>query len=286
MNALLVMRDVAKSDPKPSTHIPGPAWLPPSAQRQRPQPRRLRRTAQGTCLHSQREGHSLGRTSPQGGPTMNSRAMTSIRLVYEAHATITDNEAGIATGWLQGVLSATGRLQARELADRRRDDGIAAVFTSDLHPAMSTARIAFTGKTQSRSTTIPRLRECHYGRLNGRPQEALAPLRGTARRRAPPRRRELPRGSPPRTSSPTWPTGGRQPHSAGCSLGQPTGTGLPTCRRLLEDLVRAPASWQPGWEHISPPADRTGEPSLVAALEAASPRLVTELTRARELHSR
>ncbi|MFF3956464.1 hypothetical protein ACFYY1_25025 [Streptomyces sp. NPDC001890] len=35
----------------------------------------------------------------------NSRAMTSIQLVHETHATTTDNEAGIATGWLPGVFS-------------------------------------------------------------------------------------------------------------------------------------------------------------------------------------
>ncbi|WP_329159105.1 histidine phosphatase family protein [Streptomyces sp. NBC_01717] len=55
----------------------------------------------------------------------------SIEIVYETHATTADNEAGIATGWLPGTLSATGRLQARELGccRRRRDDGIVAVFT-------------------------------------------------------------------------------------------------------------------------------------------------------------
>jgi len=53
-----------------------------------------------------------------------------LELVYETHSTTLDNEAGIATGWLPGELSETGRRQARELGERRRDDGIAAVCGS------------------------------------------------------------------------------------------------------------------------------------------------------------
>ncbi|WP_416981774.1 histidine phosphatase family protein [Streptomyces sp. T028] len=50
-----------------------------------------------------------------------------VEIVYETHATTTYNEAGIATGWLPGELSESGRAQARELGARRRDDGIDAV---------------------------------------------------------------------------------------------------------------------------------------------------------------
>ncbi|MFS8580670.1 MAG: histidine phosphatase family protein, partial [Novibacillus thermophilus] len=68
--------------------------------------------------------------------------------------------------WLPGRLSERGRAVAVELGERRRDDGLAAVFTSDLDRAVETARIAFVG------TDIPvfqdkRLRECDYGELNG-----------------------------------------------------------------------------------------------------------------------
>jgi broad specificity phosphatase PhoE len=92
----------------------------------------------------------------------------SIELVYETHSTTIDNEAGIATGWLEGRLSETGRMQAAELGGRRRDDGLAAVFTSDLGRAIETAEIAFAG------SELPvhhdwRLRECDYGELNGAP---------------------------------------------------------------------------------------------------------------------
>ena len=91
-----------------------------------------------------------------------------IELVYETHSTTTDNEAGIATGWNDGQLSETGRRQAEALGERRRDDGVAAVFASDLRRAVETAEIAFAG------SGIPvhedwRLRECNYGDLNGTP---------------------------------------------------------------------------------------------------------------------
>jgi broad specificity phosphatase PhoE len=97
----------------------------------------------------------------------------AVELVYETHSTTTDNEAGIATGWLPGELSAAGREQAGQLGDRRRNDGIDAVFCSDLARAVDTARIAFA------ATGIPihldaRLRECDYGSLNGQPARLVA----------------------------------------------------------------------------------------------------------------
>ncbi|MFN8678861.1 MAG: histidine phosphatase family protein [Thermomicrobiales bacterium] len=87
-------------------------------------------------------------------------------IIYETHQTSTDNEAGIATGWLPGELSALGRAQAVELGERRRHDGIAAVFTSDLRRAVETAEIAF-GATEIPIIQDARLRECNYGELNG-----------------------------------------------------------------------------------------------------------------------
>ncbi len=92
----------------------------------------------------------------------------AIQIVFETHSMTEDNENGIATGWLDGQLSARGRIFAGELGARRRRDGIRAVFTSDLGRAVETARIAFTGGN------IPvfadwRLRECDYGQMNGHP---------------------------------------------------------------------------------------------------------------------
>ncbi len=96
-----------------------------------------------------------------------------IELVFETHSLSTDNERGVATGWLDGKLSRRGRELARELGARRHGDGLAAVFTSDLGRAVETAEIAFVG------TGLPiyrdaRLRECNYGDLNGLPGDLVA----------------------------------------------------------------------------------------------------------------
>jgi 2,3-bisphosphoglycerate-dependent phosphoglycerate mutase len=90
----------------------------------------------------------------------------TVKIVFETHAWSTDNDRGVATGWLPGQLSNRGRALARELGARRRDDGLSAVFTSDLRRAAETAELAFTG------SGVPiladwRLRECDYGQLNG-----------------------------------------------------------------------------------------------------------------------
>ena len=98
--------------------------------------------------------------------------MTATTIVFETHSTTEDNERGVATGWLPGRLSATGRRQAAALGERRRRDGISAVFCSDLGRAVETAAIAFGG------ARIPvlhdwRLRECDYGERNGMPVAEL-----------------------------------------------------------------------------------------------------------------
>jgi 2,3-bisphosphoglycerate-dependent phosphoglycerate mutase len=92
----------------------------------------------------------------------------AIETVYETHSTTVDNENGTATGWLPGELSTRGRDEAAALGRRRADDGIAAVFCSDLTRAVESAEIAFG------ASAIPilhdwRLRECDYGQRNGMP---------------------------------------------------------------------------------------------------------------------
>ena len=96
----------------------------------------------------------------------------SIELIFETHAITTDNENGIATGWLPGTLSKRGRETATDLGRRRRRDAIAAVHVSDLKRAIDTARIAF---EDSDVPMFPdaRLRECNYGNLNGMPKARL-----------------------------------------------------------------------------------------------------------------
>lgn len=178
-----------------------------------------------------------------------------VQLVYETHSISVDNERGIATGWLPGELSARGRELARALGERRRDDGIACVFTSDLRRAVETAEIAFEGCALDIRQDA-RLRECNYGELNGAPIDALGP-----------RRRFVDRPYP---GGESWRDcvekmrrfleevarefDGRRvlviAHSAQRWA----------LRHLLEDvpleeLVDAPFEWQEGWEYVIPTRD-------------------------------
>jgi broad specificity phosphatase PhoE len=96
----------------------------------------------------------------------------AVVIVFETHSLTTDNEAGVATGWLDGQLSERGRALAAELGRRRRNDGVAAVFSSDLGRAVQTVQVAFGG------SGIPvhldaRLRECDYGVWNSMPVSRL-----------------------------------------------------------------------------------------------------------------
>ncbi len=87
-----------------------------------------------------------------------------VTIIFEAHGTTVDNEAGRASGHHDAELSALGREQAKELGYRYRDINIAAVFCSDLQRSYTTGEIAFGGRD------IPvirdtRLRECDYGKF-------------------------------------------------------------------------------------------------------------------------
>jgi 2,3-bisphosphoglycerate-dependent phosphoglycerate mutase len=96
----------------------------------------------------------------------------AVEIVFETHALTEDNERGVATGWLPGRLSARGRADAAAMGRRRRDDGLAAVFSSDLRRCVETVEIAFGG------SGIPvlydwRLRECDLGVRNGSPADEV-----------------------------------------------------------------------------------------------------------------
>ena len=173
-----------------------------------------------------------------------------IDLVYETHSTTTDNEAGIATGWREGELSEAGRRQAEALGSRRREDGLAVVFTSDLARAIETAEIAFAGSDLPRRQD-PRLRECNYGELNGRPVaeiDALKPTRidepypgGESYRQVVERTRGF-------LSDLVDELDGERvlviAHAANRWSLQHLLLGVP-----LEELVTAPFEWQEGWEY-------------------------------------
>jgi broad specificity phosphatase PhoE len=174
----------------------------------------------------------------------------SLQIVLETHSISEDNERGIASGWNHSRLSVQGRRLARDLGRRRRNDRLAAVFSSDLHRAIETAEIAFA------ATVTPifhdwRLRECNYGELNGKPRADLEPTRA--------RYLDVP-----------YP-GGESWRQAACrvrSFLDDLSVRWEDSRILvighlatrwafehhlngiaLEDLIEAPFRWQPGWEY-------------------------------------
>lgn len=177
----------------------------------------------------------------------------AVEIIYETHSTTTDNEAGIATGWLPGQLSETGRRQAQELGERHREDAVAALFVSDLARAVQTAEIAFS------SRSIPtfldaRLRECNYGSLNGEPVVRVAEER--LRRIDEPfpggqsyRQVVTQTGDFLRDLSAAW--NGKTvliiAHSANRWALDHLLNGIP-----LEDLLGRPFGWQPGWRYTLP----------------------------------
>jgi 2,3-bisphosphoglycerate-dependent phosphoglycerate mutase len=177
----------------------------------------------------------------------------AIELVFETHSTTEDNERGIATGWLPGRLSASGRQQAAELGRRRGRDGLAAVFCSDLARAAETASIAFAG------SPIPvlldwRLRECDYGTCNGTGAADLLANRddrlddpypgGESWRQAVTRVGGFLDDLPLRWS-------GRRVLVIG-HVATRWGLDHLICRIPMEDLAAADFAWQPGWEYLLP----------------------------------
>jgi 2,3-bisphosphoglycerate-dependent phosphoglycerate mutase len=177
----------------------------------------------------------------------------AIQLVYETHSISEDNERGAATGWLPGRLSEHGRKRAAELGRRRRDDGLAAVFSSDLARAAETAEIAF-GRSPVPVLLDWRLRECDYGERNGMTAAEMHAYRheyldepypgGESWRQAVARVGRFLGDLPLRWS-------GRRVLIVGhvatrWALDHLVG-GTP-----LEDLVAADFAWQEGWEYLLP----------------------------------
>jgi 2,3-bisphosphoglycerate-dependent phosphoglycerate mutase len=174
-------------------------------------------------------------------------AFMHVDVIFETHSTTEDNENGIATGWNAGRLSFAGRKQATQLGARRRDDGLSAIFTSDLERALETVRIAFD------AIDVPvlhdwRLRECNYGLMNGTSVTEL---------------RRVDHIDAPYPSGETWReaitrVGGFLQDLERWNDRRVLVIGHTATRwaldhfvdgRPIEELVSAPFSWREGWEY-------------------------------------
>jgi len=94
-----------------------------------------------------------------------------VTIIFEAHSTTTDNEAGLASGHNDVELSPLGIQQSKELGQRRSNATIDAIFCSDLQRSYKTAELAFGNKFPI--IIDARLRECDYGELTQKPKELV-----------------------------------------------------------------------------------------------------------------
>ena len=97
-----------------------------------------------------------------------------VEITYFVHGTTTDNEKGISSGWFDAGLSSLGIKQSVDLKDQIKDKKIDIVFCSDLKRAFDSARLTF-GDTM-RIIPDSRLRECNYGKYNGKASSIVEPM--------------------------------------------------------------------------------------------------------------
>lgn len=174
----------------------------------------------------------------------------TVEIVCESHSTSEDNERGIATGWLPGRLSEQGRRQAAELGSRHRLAQPAVVFASDLYRAVETAQIAFAG-TSVPIQLDPRLRECNYGTLNGRPSAVVAGERAK-RIDTPFPGGESYREVIERTSDFLHDVASRWDERRVLVIAHSANKWALDCRLAdgsIKELINAPSGWREGWHY-------------------------------------
>lgn len=101
-----------------------------------------------------------------------------IDIIFESHSTTEGNEAKLAAGWYDVVLSELGEQQAKQLGERYRDKSFDAIFCSGLQRSYKTAQIAFDDKYPI--IQDKRLRECDYGDMSRVPKAEVEALRARA----------------------------------------------------------------------------------------------------------
>ena len=90
-----------------------------------------------------------------------------ITIIFEAHGTTFDNEAGLSSGHNDVALSPLGEKQSKEMGERYKNDHFDAIFCSNLQRSYKSAEIAFENKWPIIKDA--RLRECDYGDFTQKP---------------------------------------------------------------------------------------------------------------------
>ena len=95
-----------------------------------------------------------------------------VLITYFVHGTTKDNEKNISSGWNNVDLSEMGVKQSKELKDKIKNKYFDAIFCSDLKRAERSAKLTFGNEV----IVDERLRECNYGKYNGKSSEIVEPL--------------------------------------------------------------------------------------------------------------
>jgi broad specificity phosphatase PhoE len=98
----------------------------------------------------------------------------SIKITYFVHGTTIDNKNGISSGWSDAELSEIGKRQSLDLKEMIKDKKFDVVFCSDLKRAVESAKLTFEGVAPIIQDL--RLRECNYGKYNGKPSKIVEPM--------------------------------------------------------------------------------------------------------------
>jgi alpha-ribazole phosphatase/probable phosphoglycerate mutase len=169
-----------------------------------------------------------------------------VTIIFEAHATSVDNEAQLASGWADVPLSPVGEEQARDLGARYVGHAFDAIYCSDLQRSYRTAELAF--RDAYPIVHDARLRECNYGDLNRAPASEVT-------------LRKLAAVTTPFPNGESYEDAARRirdflddltDENSIMIIGhRATQYGLEHALRgvALEDAIRAPWQWQPGWTY-------------------------------------
>lgn len=95
----------------------------------------------------------------------------TVYITYFVHGTTIDNEKEISSGWNDVELSELGIKQFIELKKQIEGKNFDVVFCSDLKRTVDSAKLTFGGWVKI--IKDERLRECNYGRYNGKPSKIV-----------------------------------------------------------------------------------------------------------------
>lgn len=172
-----------------------------------------------------------------------------MQIFFESHATTTDNEANLSSGWNDIDLSDFGYENIADLRRRYIDNLPDVVFCSDLVRSYKTGAITFEG-TGVNLIVDRRLRECDYGEYTQLPKETVDGEKAS-RISTPYPGGESYEDTLSRMSAFIKELSSIDVEKVMIIGHRATQYGLEVLlnNRELEEVVLAPWSWQPGWQY-------------------------------------